>query len=59
MIKTFNRLCNSIVESLHDALPVLLIVIFYQMTILEVPVHEVAEMLGWVLFVAFGMVMIL
>jgi hypothetical protein len=47
------------VESLHDALPVLLIVIFYQMTILEVPVHEVAGMLGWVLFVAFGMVMIL
>jgi hypothetical protein len=59
MIKIFNKLCGSIVENLHDALPVLLIVIFYQMTILQIPIQEVMGMLGWVLFVSFGIVMIL
>ncbi len=59
MIKTFNKLCGAVLETLHDALPVLLIVIFYQMTILEIPVHEIMGMLGWVLFVAFGMITIL
>ena len=59
MMNVFNKLCSSIVEILHDALPVLLIVIFYQMTILQIPIQEVMGMLGWVLFVSFGIVMIL
>ncbi|EIJ35265.1 hypothetical protein Thini_2728 [Thiothrix nivea DSM 5205] len=59
MIATFNRLCGSILQSLSDALPVLLIAIFYQMTILEIPVHEIMGMLGWVLFISFGLTMIL
>ena len=58
MMNVFNKLCSSIVEILHDALPVLLIVIFYQMTILEIPLQEIVGMLGWVIFVAFGIVMI-
>jgi hypothetical protein len=59
MIKIFNKLFSSIVENLYDALPVLLIAIFYQMTILEIPVQEIVGMVGWVLFVSFGMIMIL
>jgi hypothetical protein len=59
MIKTLNKLCGAIVENLHDALPVLLIAIFYQMTILELPMQDIAEMVGWVVFVSFGMIMIL
>lgn len=59
MIKKFNRLCGDIVTNLHDALPVLLIAIFYQMTILEVPMQDIVEMVGWVVFVSFGMIMVL
>jgi hypothetical protein len=59
MIKTLNKLYGAIVENLHDALPVLLIAIFYQMTILELPMQDIAEMVGWVVFVSFGMIMIL
>lgn len=59
MIKMFNKWCSALVDVLHDALPLLLVVIFYQMTILQVPVHEVVGMLGWVLFVTFGIVLIL
>lgn len=59
MIKLFNRWCSSLVDVLHNALPVLLVAIFYQMTILEIPLHEIVGMLGWVLFVTFGIVAIL
>ncbi|UOG92981.1 MAG: hypothetical protein L3K52_04420 [Candidatus Thiothrix sulfatifontis] len=59
MMKAFNQLCSAILANLHDALPVLVIIIFYQMTILEIPLAEIVGMLGWVVFVSFGMVMIL
>jgi hypothetical protein len=59
MMKAFNQLCSAILANLHDALPVLIIIIFYQMTILEIPLAEIVGMLGWVVFVSFGMVMIL
>ncbi|OQX15026.1 MAG: hypothetical protein BWK73_08030 [Thiothrix lacustris] len=59
MMKAFNQLCSAILANLHDALPVLIIIIFYQMTILEIPLAEIVGMLGWVIFVSFGMVMIL
>ena len=59
MIKKFNGLCSDVVTNLHDALPVLLIAIFYQMTILELPMQDIVEMVGWVVFVSFGMIMIL
>lgn len=59
MTKKINNLCNSLVENLHDALPMLLIIVFYQMTVLEIPIPEIVEMLGWVLFISFGMIMII
>lgn len=59
MIKAFNQLCSAILANLHDALPILVIIIFYQVTILEIPLAEIMGMLGWLLFVSFGMVMIL
>lgn len=59
MMKVFNELCNAILENVQDALPVLIIIIFYQMTVLELPLAETVEMLGWILFLSFGMVMIL
>lgn len=58
MIKMFNRLCSSVLEALDNALPLLLVAIFYQMTILEIPLHEIVGMLGWILFVTFGVIMI-
>ncbi|SDZ82549.1 hypothetical protein SAMN05660964_00313 [Thiothrix caldifontis] len=59
MMKFFNQLRGSIATNLHDALPILLIVLFYQMTILEIPLSEIVGMLGWIVFVAFGLTMIL
>lgn len=59
MIKAFNQLCSAILVNLHDALPILVIIIFYQVTILEIPLAEIVGMLGWILFVSFGLVMIL
>jgi hypothetical protein len=59
MMKFFNQLRGAILANLHDALPVLLIVLFYQMTILEIPLPEIVGMVGWIVFVAFGLVMIL
>jgi hypothetical protein len=47
------------VANVHDALPVLVIIIFYQMAILEIPIAEIVGMLGWILFVSFGLVMII
>lgn len=59
MIKAFNQLCSAISANLHDALPIIVIIIFYQMTILEIPLAEIVSMLGWIVFVSFGLIMIL
>ncbi|MFN3785795.1 MAG: hypothetical protein ACK4RS_03040 [Thiothrix sp.] len=58
MLQQFNRWCNAVAETLHDALPMILVVIFYQMTVLELPFSDVITLLGWVLLVAFGIVTI-
>lgn len=58
MLQQFNKGCNAVVDALHDALPMLLAVIFYQMTVLELPLTDVITLLGWVLVVAFGIVAI-
>lgn len=58
MLQQLNRGCNAVVEALHEALPMILVVIFYQMTILELPLTDVITLLGWVLLVAFGIVAI-
>lgn len=54
MIKMFNSVCSSVLEAMDNALPVLMILVFYQMTILEIPVQEIMGMFGWVLFVGVG-----
>lgn len=59
MIKMFNSVCRSVLEAMDNALPVLMILIFYQMTILEIPVQEIVGMLGWVLFVGVGINLVL
>lgn len=58
MLRQLNRGCNAVVAALHDALPMLLAVIFYQMTVLELPLTDVLTLLGWVLLVACGIVAI-
>lgn len=58
MLQQLNRRCNAVVEALHDALPMILVVIFYQMTVLELPLTDVITLLGWVLLVTFGIVAI-
>lgn len=55
MIKTINMLFNSMMDNLHSAMPVLLIAIFYQVTILQLPLNDVMEMLGWVLLIIVGL----
>ncbi|MEN9502646.1 MAG: hypothetical protein RI964_1931 [Pseudomonadota bacterium] len=55
MIKTINTLFNSMMDNLHSAMPVLLIAIFYQVTILQLPLNDVMEMLGWVLLIIVGL----
>jgi hypothetical protein len=42
-------------DNLHSAMPVLLIAIFYQVTILQLPLNDVMEMLGWVLLIIVGL----
>ena len=59
MIKAINTLCSSMMDTLHSAMPVLLIAIFYQVTILQLPLGDVMEMLGWVLLIIAGMTLAL
>jgi hypothetical protein len=59
MTLTFNKLLGSILDVISDALPVILLVAFYQITVLQLPVEEVMGMFGWLLAIATGLVLIL
>ncbi len=59
MAKAIGTLFNSMMDTLHSAMPVLLVAIFYQLTILQLPLGEVMEMLGWVLFIIIGLTLAL
>lgn len=59
MIKTINELVVSVLASVQDAMPMIVIIMFYQMTVLQIPVQDILAMLGWVLFITAGMILAL
>ncbi len=59
MAKSINQLCNNMFNTLHNALPVLLVAIFYQITILQLPMEEVMNLLGWMALLLIGMTLAL
>lgn len=59
MWKTLNQWYAATVDTLHGALPVIMVALLYQITILELPVGDVMGMFGWLLFFTFGLVAIL
>lgn len=54
IFKSFNELLSNMLETVNGILPLLIIAVFYQMTILQIPVQELVEMLFWVFLVIFG-----
>lgn len=55
MLKHFNQLVNEIIEMLSNILPLLVIAIFYQVTVLQIPLADMSDMLLWVLLVIVGL----
>ena len=55
MLKHFNQLVNEVIEMLSNILPLLIIAIFYQVTVLQIPLADVSDMLLWVLLVIVGL----
>ena len=54
IFKSFNELLNEMLETVHSVLPLLIIAIFYQITILQLPLQDLFEMLGWIFLVILG-----
>ncbi len=54
IFKSFNELLNEMLETVHGVLPLLIIAIFYQITILQLPLQDLFEMLGWIFLVILG-----
>lgn len=59
MLKNFNKLLVSSLEQIQDAMPMIVIIIFYQMMILEVSVQEIMSMLGWMALITIGVILAL
>ncbi len=55
MLKYFNQLVNEVIEMLSNILPLLIIAIFYQVTVLQIPLADMSDMLLWVLLVIVGL----
>ncbi len=55
MLKHFNQLVNEVIEMLSNILPLLIIAIFYQVTVLQIPLADMSDMLLWVLLVIVGL----
>ena len=55
MLKHFNQLVNEVIEMLSSILPLLIIAIFYQVTVLQIPLADMSDMLLWVLLVIVGL----
>ena len=55
MLKPFNPLVNEVIEMLSNILPLLIIAIFYQVTVLQIPLADMSDMLLWVLLVIVGL----
>lgn len=59
MLKTFSELLGTALETLQHAMPLITIIIFYQMTVLQIPVQDILGMLGWILFITLGLILAL
>ena len=55
MLKHFNQLVNEVIEMLSNILPLFIIAIFYQVTVLQIPLADMSDMLLWVLLVIVGL----
>ncbi len=59
MIYEFNKLMRSVVNNLVNASAIMLLVLFYALSVLQLPVPEVVNMLGVLVVFAFGINIIL
>lgn len=59
MIYEFNKLMRSVVNNLINASAVMLLILFYALSVLQLPVPEVINMLGVLVVFAFGINIIL
>lgn len=55
MIKTFKAFGFSLLDSLRDLLPVVLVVVFFQLAVLKQPLSNVGQLVGGLLMVVLGL----
>lgn len=55
MIKTFKAFGLSLLDSLRDLLPVVLVVVFFQLAVLKQPLSNVGQLVGGLLMVVLGL----
>lgn len=59
MIYEFNKIMRAVVDNLINTSAAILLVVFYALSVLQLPVPEVANMLGILVVFAFGINVIL
>lgn len=59
MIYEFNKVMRAVVDNLINTSAVILFILFYALSILQLPVPEVANMLGVLIVFAFGINVVL
>lgn len=59
MIYEFNKIMRAVVANLINTSAAILLVVFYALSVLQLPVPEVANMLGILVVFAFGINLIL
>lgn len=55
MLKTFQKLLISMLGSVRDLLPILLVVLFFQFVVLQQPLPDIGRLLSGVVFVLLGL----
>ncbi|OQX12468.1 MAG: hypothetical protein BWK73_14780 [Thiothrix lacustris] len=59
MIYEFNKIMHAVITNIINASAAMLLILFYALSVLQLPVPEVANMLGVLVVFAFGINIIL
>lgn len=55
VLKTFTLLAKSMLDSLRDLLPIILVILFFQLLVLQQPLPDIAQLITGVIFVVLGL----
>lgn len=55
MLKTFALLAKSMLASLRDLLPIIMVILFFQLLVLQQPLPDIAQLITGVIFVVLGL----